>query len=383
MASNYFKVKKGLNLEPLATAVSAAGDMAYNSSLSTLEFYNGSVRTVVTRDVTETLSNKTLADPAVTGTLAGAAATFSTTLAATGNTALGAAPSTASQLSVSVSTAAVVSPTLIENRDFTAGNKTYLRVRQQTGASASFSAYLGVDLSGNVYLNADSTSASHLKINTTGNSAFSGNLGIGGDSSTAIGAFIQNTALATVNQTGVYSGITGTTAGTGTLNGFQSVLTTANSSYTVGECYGFVHANVTKQGSAAVTAQYAFFANALTSGGSNFGFYSNTAAASNRWNFYAAGTADNYFNGNIGIGVLSYGTSAAKVLGIGTGTPPSTGPADTIQLYSTDLSAGNTMLSLFTEGTPVSANATTTNLASRIAIRVNGTVYYLLAASTA
>jgi hypothetical protein len=87
-------------------------------------------------------------------------------------------------------------------------------------------------------------------------------------------------------------------------------------------------------------------------------------------------------SGNVGIGTTSFGTSAAKVLGLGNATAPSTGPADTIQIYSTDLSAGNTMLSLYTEGTVVNTNivAATTH---RIAIRVNGTVYYLLANTSA
>jgi hypothetical protein len=82
--------------------------------------------------------------------------------------------------------------------------------------------------------------------------------------------------------------------------------------------------------------------------------------------------------GNLGLGTSAFGTSAATVLAIATGTAPTTGPADTIQIYSTDLSAGNTMLSLFTEGTVVNAN-TTAAATHRIAIRINGTVYYLLA----
>jgi hypothetical protein len=86
--------------------------------------------------------------------------------------------------------------------------------------------------------------------------------------------------------------------------------------------------------------------------------------------------------GNVGLGTSTFGTSAATVLGIATGTAPTTGPADTIQIYSTDLSTGNTMLSLFTEGTVVNAN-TTAAATHRIAIRVNGTVYYLLANTSA
>jgi len=86
--------------------------------------------------------------------------------------------------------------------------------------------------------------------------------------------------------------------------------------------------------------------------------------------------------GNVGIGTATFGTSAAKVFALGNATAPTTGPADTIQIYSTDLTAGNTMLSLYTEGTIVNAN-TTAATTHRIAIRVNGTVYYLLANTAA
>jgi hypothetical protein len=86
--------------------------------------------------------------------------------------------------------------------------------------------------------------------------------------------------------------------------------------------------------------------------------------------------------GNVCIGTTAAGTSAEDVLAIGTGVAPTTGPADTIQIYSTDLSAGNTMLSIYTEGTSVNAN-TTAAATHRIAVRINGTVYYLLANTAA
>jgi hypothetical protein len=102
------------------------------------------------------------------------------------------------------------------------------------------------------------------------------------------------------------------------------------------------------------------------------------------WQFYTNATEKLRIdtNGNVGIGTSTFGTSAVRSLAIGTGTAPTTGPADTIQIYSTDLTAGNTMLSLFTEGTVVNAN-TTVAATHRIAIRVNGTVYYLLANTAA
>jgi hypothetical protein len=87
-------------------------------------------------------------------------------------------------------------------------------------------------------------------------------------------------------------------------------------------------------------------------------------------------------SGNVCIGTTTFGTSAEEVLSIGTGVAPTTGAADTIQIYSTDLSAGNTMLSIYTEGTSVNAN-TTAAATHRIAVRINGTVYYLLANTAA
>ncbi len=67
----------------------------------------------------------------------------------------------------------------------------------------------------------------------------------------------------------------------------------------------------------APTNQYGFSAeNSLTGATNNFGFYGNIASGSNRWNFYANGTAQNYFAGNVGIGTLP----TVGVLHIGTQT---------------------------------------------------------------
>lgn len=87
-------------------------------------------------------------------------------------------------------------------------------------------------------------------------------------------------------------------------------------------------------------------------------------------------------NGNILVGTSSSPTTGTQCLTIESGTAATASPADTITIYSTDLSAGNTMLSLYTEGTSVNANATAA-ATHRIAIRVNGTVYYLLANTSA
>lgn len=54
--------------------------------------------------------------------------------------------------------------------------------------------------------------------------------------------------------------------------------------------------------------------------------------------------------GNVGIGQSSFGTNADKVLAIGTGTAPTTSPADAFQMYSADQAAGNAAPHFRTEG---------------------------------
>lgn len=82
--------------------------------------------------------------------------------------------------------------------------------------------------------------------------------------------------------------------------------------------------------------------------------------------------------GNLLIGTTTSPTSATKSLAIGNGVAPSAVAASTIAVYSSNVSAGNTTLSLYTEGTPVS-NSVDNTVNRKIAIRVNGTLYYLLA----
>lgn len=80
------------------------------------------------------------------------------------------------------------------------------------------------------------------------------------------------------------------------------------------------------------------------------------------------------------IGDATFGASATKTLAISTGVAPSTGPADTIQLYSSDESAGHTIPSFFCEGTNVLATGQADSASSvRVKMRINGTVVTFLA----
>jgi hypothetical protein len=89
-------------------------------------------------------------------------------------------------------------------------------------------------------------------------------------------------------------------------------------------------------------------------------------------------------SGNLGLNTATFGTSAVGVLSLGTGTAPTTGPADTVQLFSVDRSAGNTIPAVRCEGSGVTnAGITSTTVTHKIAMQVNGTIYYLLATTNA
>jgi len=107
-----------------------------------------------------------------------------------------------------------------------------------------------------------------------------------------------------------------------------------------------------------------------------------SGTAGNTITFTQAMTLD--ASGNLGIGTATFGTSAAGVLSLGTGTAPTTGPADTVQLFSVDRSAGNTIPAVRCEGSGVTnAGITNTTVTHKIAMQVNGTIYYLLATTNA
>jgi hypothetical protein len=131
----------------------------------------------------------------------------------------------------------------------------------------------------------------------------SGNVGIGGTANAyekvQLGGTLPtsgNISVGLVNRGTVPSG--STTAAYGIVNGVY----TAASAFTVANYYQFYAHDVTKGAGSAITSNYGFYCDALTFGTNNYGFYSNIASGSNRWNFYANGTADNYFAGNVGIG---------------------------------------------------------------------------------
>jgi hypothetical protein len=97
-------------------------------------------------------------------------------------------------------------------------------------------------------------------------------------------------------------------ATTGAAQMFRSVPSTEAAAFTLGALTHYYCSQGTIGATSAVTSQYGYFAEStLTGATNNYGFYSNIAAAAGRWNFYAAGTAANYFGGLVDISAASAG----------------------------------------------------------------------------
>ena len=145
--------------------------------------------------------------------------------------------------------------------------------------------------------------ATNYKLQVTGDIYTSGSIAIGSVSSISTKLF------------GIGRAITGATTAYGiTFEGnIESTVTTNGIVYrsypivTGGTLSAITHYIASKNafiGGSTVTNQYGFFADASVSGATNnYGFYGNIASATGAWNLYMNGTAQNYINGNLGIGV--------------------------------------------------------------------------------
>jgi hypothetical protein len=135
----------------------------------------------------------------------------------------------------------------------------------------------------------------------------SGNVGIGGTAPAYAKISVQGTLPTSSNLSfGFSSEATVPSGATSIYAGFYSAGSTQATSFTLNQ---WQHFRAWQNGFGAgstVTNQYGYYADSnLTGATNNYGFFSDIASGSNRWNFYAAGTADNYFAGNVGIGLTS------------------------------------------------------------------------------
>ena len=168
---------------------------------------------------------------------------------------------------------------------------------------------------------------------------------------------------------------------------FLSYVGTQAATFTLGNLRHFGAYQATIGAGSTVTNQYGFFADAgLVGATNNFGFFGNIPAGTGRYNFYAAGTADNYFAGNVGVGVTPTGSKFSVAQTAATHAVASLYNADATATYNTDLQinngnvAGNALISRRTNGefwmytSAAHPIALWTNSAERLRIDSSGNV---------
>jgi hypothetical protein len=140
-----------------------------------------------------------------------------------------------------------------------------------------------------------------------------GRVGIGIAPTAAIPFYIANTPSGASAFGAVLSP---TFASTVTTTGFgiQVAPSTAAASFTCSNLVSFYATQGSLGAGSSVTNQFGFIAESTFIGATNnFGFRSNIASGTGRWNFYAAGTAANYFAGSTAIGTTTTNTGYGGV----------------------------------------------------------------------
>lgn len=127
---------------------------------------------------------------------------------------------------------------------------------------------------GTAFLTGDGLAASHLEV--------SGTLVAVGANSTGV------TVIGTIPSVvaNVFSGV-------------QVAVDTEAAAFAITTLVDFRASDAVAGAGSSIVAQYGFVADDLTVGATNYGFYGGVLAGSGKWNFFAGGTAANYFAGQV------------------------------------------------------------------------------------
>jgi hypothetical protein len=208
------------------------------------------------------------------------------------------------------------------------GNSAFYQSFSDTGGGLVFSTpttraksfLLWNDVGGNSTWQNGSTGA--LVLNTNGAERMridsSGNVGIGGTADAYSKVEVRGTLPSSSATTVGYNLNATIPSGTTSLAAiFNTFPTTQAAAFTLSDLVHFRAGAPAFGAGSTVTNQIGFLANAsLTGATNNFGFYSNIASGSNRWNFYAAGTAQNYFAGGTSFLTTDLNPATSNVEGV-------------------------------------------------------------------
>ena len=193
-----------------------------------------------------------------------------------------------------------------------------------------------------------------------------GNVGIGTSGGSTVQLSVSGTNSIDTSYSLFYGNAQVSSANTASGNGFYSQMGAAATATTT-ELYQFRAGQGTFTAGAAIGNQYGFRAEAsLTGATNNYGFYSNIASGTGRWNFYASGTAANYFAGDMKFGssvtetVYTLGTSGTLALNPANGTIQTCAAAGNIT-FTDSLASGQSISLRLTNGASYTINWPTIN----------------------
>jgi len=252
-----------------------------------------------------------------------------------------------------------VAPTAIQNNDIIAEINAF-----GYGATAYSSASRAMITLGAAENWTDSAQGTHIIFNTTLSGTTttseiarftnSGTLGIGVSPTNSYGIQLVRNATSAVSCFGISSTSTIQSDVTTSFVNFNSDVTTQASTFTTSAVtHYYVNPSSTFGAGSTVTTQYGFRVSSNTTGaGTNYGFWGNIASGANRYNFYASGTAANYFAGALTIADSTSSTTTTTGALIVTG---GIGVGGTVNIGGDVVVTGNVTIN----GTTTTINATT------------------------
>lgn len=146
----------------------------------------------------------------------------------------------------------------------------------------------------------------------------SNSLGVGGTPYSGVNVYVNKSITGSAISSNVLASGTVQSDVTNRSDSFISYTGTQASTFTLANLRHFGSYQNTFGAGSTVTNQVGFFVDSgLTGATNNYGFFGNLAAGTGRYNLYMAGTAANWFSGNVligGTGGLGYGTGSGGAI---------------------------------------------------------------------
>lgn len=173
------------------------------------------------------------------------------------------------------------------------------------------------------------------------------NIGVGTATAAQISLRVARNISGTTNSAGVFSSGVVQSGVTGSAIYYGSSANTVAASFTLPILTHFNALQGAIGAGSTVTNQYGFAASSTLIGATNnYGFYSNIATGSGRWNFYASGTAANFFAGDLQLGktVTAAGTTGSRTIDKTIGTVNFAAAATSVMVINSLVSTSSIIL---------------------------------------